>query len=696
MKKIIFGITLLFSVSGAAQNNDSLLHIWNDHGRPDTVRLKANHALARSYVNTDPDTAIILLKRELDLATSIHNQKFESIALSTMGMAYYFKGNFDTSFIIYKRSVALDSAQHDKRGMASGINNIGNIFKMKGDYPSAIFYYQESMRIKDELKDVKGIATTLNNIGLIYKEQGDYDDALKNFEQSLHIQDSVKNKRGMANSLSNIGGIYQLEKKFSEALSYYEKCKLIEEELGDEESLAGTYNNIGGIYKDLGDPDNAEKNYRESLQLAEKTNSTIDLARIYSSLGILYNSRNDFINGKTFCMKAYDLAMEIGDPEVERDDCNCLSESFSGLHDYKSSLNYFIKYQDYKDSLVNDAHTKEITKTTLRYEFEKKAEADSILQADQIKLTDAQLQAKDARLQKEKYLRVSLILGISGLAFLIIFVFRRLRESEKQKKIIAKQKLLVEEKQTEILDSIIYAKKIQKALLKPEEHVSLHLPPHFIFFKPRNIVSGDFFWALEKEDYLYFCAADCTGHGVPGALLTMLGTAFLNEINATSRLLSPAEILEELRKKFISELDQHEHGSNYDGMDISLLRLNLRTKELTWSGANNPLYYIRGGELIEIKATKQPIGFMYEMTPFKDHCLHLEKDDIIYLFTDGFADQFGGEQGKKFRYSRLKETLLSLRNEPMSRQKILLKDILEKWKGNYEQVDDICLIGMKV
>jgi serine phosphatase RsbU (regulator of sigma subunit) len=233
-------------------------------------------------------------------------------------------------------------------------------------------------------------------------------------------------------------------------------------------------------------------------------------------------------------------------------------------------------------------------------------------------------------------------------------------------------------------------------LLKDEEHVSRHLPPHFILYKPKDIVSGDFYWALEKNAFLYIAVADCTGHGVPGAFLTMLGTSYINEITSRDDIPSPAHILDELRIKFVKELGAD--GITKDGMDISIIRINYKTCEIEWAGANNPLWIIRDGssEVYEIKGDKQPIGLTHSPSLFTNHQLQLKQGDSVFLFTDGFADQFGGPRGKKFKYKQLKDVLLGNNHLPHSQQKKKLEDIFYEWSGKLEQVDDICLIGIKL
>ncbi|MGZ3866883.1 MAG: PP2C family protein-serine/threonine phosphatase, partial [Bacteroidia bacterium] len=281
-----------------------------------------------------------------------------------------------------------------------------------------------------------------------------------------------------------------------------------------------------------------------------------------------------------------------------------------------------------------------------------------------------------------------------------IIVFRNMTRYKKAKQTIEVQRNLAMEKQKEILDSIRYAKRIQDAVLKEQEHISTHLPPHFVLYEPKDIVSGDFYWSLEKDRYWYLAVADCTGHGVPGAFLTILGTSFLNELNAADAILTPAEILDKLRSRIIKELSITNNGVNEtkDGMDISLARLDLQTNELMWAGANNPLWIINKEktELSIIPSHKQPIGFYPTITAYPNHTLQLSKGDAFYLFTDGYADQFGGEKGKKFKYKKLQELLLSIRNETLECQKEVLSKTFMDWKGSYEQTDDVCIVGVRL
>ena len=263
---------------------------------------------------------------------------------------------------------------------------------------------------------------------------------------------------------------------------------------------------------------------------------------------------------------------------------------------------------------------------------------------------------------------------------------------------IRTQKEVIEEKNKNILDSINYAKKIQEAILPSEEEWHKLLTDSFVLFKPRDVVSGDFYWCAEKNNFILFSAADCTGHGVPGALMSMVGSSLYNEAVNEKGITQPALVLNEVRKGIINALKQKgENIQQKDGMDAALCCLDIKNLTLHFSGANNPLWLIRGNEFHEFDGDKFPVGFHYgEIRSFSNHTIELKKGDCIYLFTDGYADQFGGPKGKKFKYKQLKEVLISVSAKQMHEQKIILKDTLENWKGSMEQIDDILIIGVRV
>lgn len=313
---------------------------------------------------------------------------------------------------------------------------------------------------------------------------------------------------------------------------------------------------------------------------------------------------------------------------------------------------------------------------------------------------DAQIEAQTAELQRERIQRFALYGGVLLLLLFGIVIFNRLRITRNQKQIIENQKQEVDEaysqlgeKNTEIMDSINYAKRIQSAILPPAKLVKEHLKDSFVFYLPKDVVAGDFYWLEQVEESVLFAAADCTGHGVPGAMVSVICNSGLNRSVREFGLSDPGKILDKTRELVIKEFEKSEDEVK-DGMDIALCLLKGDT--LKYAGANNPLWIIRNGEILETKANKQPIGKYTNPEPFTTHSFKLEKGDSIYIFSDGFIDQFGGEKGKKFKPINLRNLLLSIQDQTMEKQKELLKKSFKSWMGNFEQIDDVCFIGVRV
>ena len=286
------------------------------------------------------------------------------------------------------------------------------------------------------------------------------------------------------------------------------------------------------------------------------------------------------------------------------------------------------------------------------------------------------------------------VLTVFMVTFFIVQYFRS--DSEEYEEELEEKNREISQKNTEIIDSITYAKRLQEAILPPEQEIYDSVPDSFILYKPKDIVAGDFYFAEHKDDYFFVAAADCTGHGVPGAMVSLVCSNALNKAVSELKLIKPGEILDKVTEMVVDTFKKG-HTDIKDGMDISLCVINTKTREVAWAGANNPLWYINNdNELKEITANKQPVGKSEKYTSFTTHVLNLAKGTLVYLFTDGYADQFGGPKGKKFKYKQLADLIFRNKNLPMSEQRNVLDSTFANWKGNIEQVDDVCIIGIKL
>src|SRR6201993_4168717 len=575
---------------------------------------------------------------------------------------------------------------------AAALNNIGYDADNKGNVIKATEYYTKALTLREKAGDISGIAESTNNLGSLCSFQNDTKKSIYYYAKAVKLYQVIGDKKGAAQSLDNLGSAYNNINKTDSGIMYNMQALSLQQEIDDEIGMANSYSNLGNCFKDKGDTLKAIEYFTNALKISEKYGNKSGIAEVLNDLGEIYFDHNNIGKAKEFADRAFKIAQELGYPNEIGNSAKLLYSIYQKQKNAGKALDMYILFKQMRDSITGLEQVRATTSAEYTYkEFQQNLEHEK----------QSAVAAEERKKQRLFMLLIAFIAIATGVIAAI--VYKNLQRYKKAKLLIEKQKELVEEKQKEILDSIRYAKRIQDAVLKEQEHISTHLPGHFVLFQPKDIVSGDFYWAIEKDDFWYVAAADCTGHGVPGAFLTILGTSFLNELNATDALLTPAEILDKLRSRMIAELSvtNKETNETKDGMDISLARLNLVTKELMWAGANNPLWITsvvnqNEHKLIEVPAHKQPIGFYPTLTPYPNHVIQLKKGDTFYLFTDGYADQFGGEKGKKLKYKVIKELLLNAANESMEKQKNTLLEYFIKWKGNYEQTDDVCIIGINI
>lgn len=558
------------------------------------------------------------------------------------------------SFELGLKSKNLALQLNYKKGIADSHKILGYCFWRFSDFTESLTHSLIAIQSFKELNDKKGEADTLNNIGAVYMFQKEHQKRLECNLQCLELREQINDTDGVSSSQNNIGETYMEMGDMPKAMEWFHIC--LENPHSSVETKSWAWFNLGKVENELENEAASEKYFLLSLENSLSVNYEVLATDVYLHLGALYEKRKEFKKAEEFTLKGLSLAEKNGAKEEIRNAYKILSSIKEKDGDVKNALKYFKKYHDVHAEIFNEFNTQRIRDIEFQYEIDKIS--------------------KEAEIERLKTVELKIA-------------------NER----IEKQRQILHERNREITDSLLYAAKIQQAILKEEEYVSNHLPEHFILYRPKDIVSGDFYWAYEKNDFLYTAVADCTGHGVPGAFLTLLGNSFLNEITSHNEDISPAEILEQLRVKIIRELSPD--GESRDGMDISLIKINLKTKLATWAGANNPLWIIdKQGESKSIEAEKQSIGYSEFIDDFINHEVQLNNGDMIYLFSDGYSDQFGGTTekvgGKKFRKSNLLTLLKSIHLLPLPEQKEKLNLVFDDWKGELEQVDDVCLIGMRI
>ncbi|MBI1838150.1 MAG: tetratricopeptide repeat protein [Flavobacteriia bacterium] len=695
------------------------MNTWLNSEKSNQVRFKAIEDLIwEYYIFETPDSAKYYARIEYNEATKLKLVHYQALSLNTLASSYYINEEYNNAIDFYAKSLQKYKLEKDIKGASTIYNNIGNIYKEKGNFVEAIDNYMHSLKIDERLKNYAGMATSLNNIGILYADLGDYQKAIDYYKKSVLIRKKNKDFKGLASPLNNIGNVYENQKNYTKALEYYQKSLKIEERSNNSSGIATSLNNISIIYKALGDQEENEEKAIEYYDKARKLcfnimdivknfedNSLI--ANAYLVLATIEEKNNNFKNSRAYAEQALKITLKTGSIEPTRDISSFLYQLNKKEGKVLEALKMHELFIQMEDSLKSINNRDEVIRQEYKYYYEKQIAADNLLKQKEKEITEA-------RFQQERTQRLTLFGGLILMILFAIFIFNRYKLANRQKEIISikeqetnRQKNLLEIKNKEITDSINYAKRIQAAILPAPKIVKEYLKDSFVLYIPRDIVAGDFYWMEQIENGLIFAAADCTGHGVPGAMVSVLCNNALNRSVREYNLTDPGEILNKTREIIISEFEKSEDDVN-DGMDVSLCTLsfdNLDTThahpvQLKWAGANNPLWIVRNNELLEYKPDKQPIGKYFESLPFTTHIIDLYKDDCIYIFTDGYKDQFGGETnktiGKKIKALRMKELLLQLTNESMDVQKQKLEEFFMQWKGKHEQVDDVCVIGVRI
>ena len=588
-----------------------------------------------------------------------------------------------------------------KTSLAAALNNIGYIYNAQGETKKALGYFSQSLKISEELGDKKEIAFSLNNIIETLNGQGEAIEVLDYLSRSIKKrEEEILSKSDMAISLNNIGALYNSRGQVKEALGYYSRSLKIREEIGDKEGIASSLNNIGVIYIKQGQVKEALGYYNRSLKIREEIGDKSGMASSLNNIGVIYKDLGQLNEALIYGLKSLTFSQEIASPMRIGRASGLLSEVYEKQDKGIKALEMYKLFITMRDSIENKETQKAAALQQAKYAYEKQKTLDD---AAHNKILAVEQEEKE----QQQILTGAITIGLGLVVIFLIFVFNRLKATRKQKAVIEQQKVEVEkqkevvdlahneleEKNQEIMDSIVYAKRIQSAILPPSKVVKEYLKESFILYKPKDVVAGDFYWMHQQEGKVLFAAADCTGHGVPGAMVSVVCNNALNRSVREYGLTIPGEILDKTREIVVQEFEKSEEDVK-DGMDIALC--SIEGMKLQYAGAYNPLWIIRNGEVLETKANKQPIGQFENPEPYITHSFNLEKGDAIYIFSDGYVDQFGGEKEKKFKAKAFRELILSIQDKAMEEQKKSIDEAFETWKGDLEQIDDVCVIGVRM
>lgn len=676
-----------YCIDANAQNKTTIENLKVVSAKESTKISKAEifNKISFLYKNINVDSALHYNNLAVDIATHSNNVKLLSSVLKNRAIIFDLIADYNKAVNFALEAEANARKIRDELLASECLFTIGHIyyhkaenetFKNPEDLTQSLKYYNEALKVAIKLNDSLQIVCNYIEIGLVQFQMGNNESAVEYLNNALDVSkrypDNPEFFHNIAKASHNIALVYASNNDFNNAAQYFRKAAEIDSILNNKEGVALI--RLAEIYL-------KQENFTQAIILAE---NSLDTA-------LLYN----------FDLRAKQ-ATEV------------LQQAWAELGDYEKAYLSSQQYLKFTNSIYSEEFIKKLGNMELKHQFD---------------LREKETELKhNAEIKHQKLIRNASLIGLALTILLVIVVlysYFQKRKSNKQLKIknaqitqqkeeieaqrdlAAQQRDLISEQKQEITHSIEYAFRIQSAVIPDEKIISEILSDYFILYRPRDIVSGDFYWIGHIKGQIVILAADCTGHGVPGAFMSMLGVAFLNEIINKEQITNPATILNRLRQEIIKALKQTGKESESgnltkvkDGMDVAAITINLAEKTLLFAGANNPLYMIKNNELMEIKGNKMPIAVYQIMDDFECHSFSLGSGDSIYIFSDGFPDQFGGPQGKKFKYKPFKELLLSIQDKPMQEQKETLNNSFDNWintdNNNYEQIDDVMVIGIRI
>jgi len=703
--QFIFFLSLVGPSFAQTSQIDSLKAVLVN-SEEDTSKVKTLNALAGKVYRSAPDEAITIGSEAKILAEQLNYQGGLADALVYIGLGYYLQGNYVEASINWKQSLKIFETLDDEKGIANILGNLGAIHSTLGEEDQAIEYHLQALKIAEKGGDSLRIATCLNNIGTVYSNNPKtLNESLQYYSKSMKIGESCNYLDVVGTVSFNLGEIFFQKEIFDSAIYYFEKAMTV---FNSPIDVAAPLNYIGKIYAERGDYQTAIKYHEESFEMAnragsklEETDALLGLANTYKIQGNPGLAINYYDQAKT-------IAEEIGLNNMLKEAYKGLAFTHAELVDFQNAYKYSSLLNSIERTLYNIETDDKINNLMFSYQLEKKE--------NEIELQESQIVAKDATIKLQKTYRNAFGAGfIAVILIIIVIIYAYVQKRKANKKIIEQNEQILEaneelivlneaisKQKNEIVDSINYAQRIQSAMLPPESYVTELLNENFILYKPRDIVSGDFYWIKQVNQYIVLVAADCTGHGVPGAFMSMLGMSYLNEIVQRREITQANQVLNELRKQIKYSLRQHgQRDESKDGIDMALCVMDLKSMKMQYSGANNPLYLIKDvkgtPELKEIKADRMPLGYYQgKDISFVNHDIQLDMGDSFYIFSDGYIDQKGGEENKKFMSKNFKKLLLEIHDQPMYDQKDILDKALLDWMGSNSQMDDILVIGVRV
>lgn len=707
----------------------------------DEQRVSVLIELAGEYTEKNPEETIIRIGEAIELAEKIKFEKGLGDAYNFLGTFYRRRGDYKLSIENYLKAAEIRKKLNAKSDLARTYNNLGNTYADQANYDLSIENYLKALQMYEEMNNKEGIARAIGNIGTVYYDQENDEKALEYFFKALKINEEQNNYDLLRYNHNNIGRVYKRQNKLDQAIKSFQNAIAVNEKTKNAKDLssrnywqilARSSNFLGETYLLENKIDSAFKSLKTALEVFEKLNDRSGKATVLNNLAIASQKVGKWEEALQYAQKSLAVSKEIQAKDKIKEAAFVLASLYEEKGNFKEAYRMYQLGAIMKDSILNTEKLKAISNLQTNYELEKKQKEVELLQKESAL---KEQQVKSANFQRNAFL--------AGFALILILAFVLVRNNiqkqktnrllEQQNQEIIAQKQIVEEKNNEIAmqneelqqqqdellainekleeshreikalydkinDSIRYASHIQSIVLPDEEALRQAFVDFFVIFKPKDVVSGDFYWFTENHGKKFIVLADCTGHGVPGAFMSMVGNTLLHETINIKGVDEPARVLRNIHAG-IRNLLKQETSRNSDGMDIAICSLQTEGSitKVVFSGAKSSIFYIKGGIITELKGDNQAIGGVYkkERAEYTNQYFELNAGDALYLTSDGFIDQ-NNEARERFGKARFMELLMQQFPNKMEVQKTFILEALEKHQGVSEQRDDITMVAIRV
>lgn len=677
-----------------------------------------------SSINFSSDTSKInkLLVQGYQFAANGHMDKAMPLALSALQMSKKVgylhgickgmnlqsytmirQGNFDSSIVLLKKAMIIGKELNDSSLQSSTILYLANAYSSKGDHSTAIEYYFKGLRMEEKLRKPANLHFYLNGIGVLFTTQKNYSKGLEYLLKAKAVTERSHNLKYFSTVYNNIGWRYMLVNKNDSAYYFLDLAVKASEQSQNLYALTFPLHNLGELFVTL---KNYNKAYRYTIQSYEISKAQGFKDRMVANLitlGDIDLRQNKFESAENYLMQGLTLSRQIQAKIHIKDVALLLSNLYEKQQLNEKAFDFYKLSSTTKDTILNQKNSKVIAEMNIKYNAEKKEKEIELLKKND-DIQRLELAKKRNEINTERTLSISIGSGFILLMIVALLLFSQYQLKKKANRqlqnaynLIEEKNALIEKSTTMITESILYAKHLQDAILPPFNDLETFFSKNvFVFYQPSQIVSGDFYWSSIHGDKIIFVVADCTGHGVPGAFMSMIGNTLLNEIVNERNITDTRKIASLLDEKIIHVLRQHEGSQKYDGMDVSICYIDKAKKEIKFTGAHHAMYF-HNGKLQKIKGDLYSIGGAHQRNSkvFTTRTIDYQEGLCLYFLTDGYCDQSGGRENKRFSSKQFETILIGMQNDSMPEQKKKLQYAFENWKGTTNQRDDVLVVGIR-